>query len=60
MYCGTAHTLTFPRPQTSNVMIVSDGDKFSFQLNSDGTRLSIVYDQEDSMKCFGNAVKISS
>lgn len=60
MYCGTSHTLTFARPQTFNTMIVSDGDKFIFQLDKESTKLAITYDQEDSMRCYGNAVKISA
>ena len=60
VYCGTSHTLTFPRPTGFSTAITSDGDKFYFRLNDESTHLSINYEQEDSMRCSGNAVKLAA
>ncbi|CAF3859056.1 unnamed protein product [Rotaria sp. Silwood1] len=56
-YCGISHTLTFPKPIGFRTTITSDGDKMHFHLSNDGTHLSIDYEQEDFMRCAGNAVR---
>ncbi|CAF3384189.1 unnamed protein product, partial [Rotaria sp. Silwood2] len=56
-YCGISHTLTIPKPTTFGTTITSDGDKIHLQLSKDSTSLSIDYEQEDFMRCAGNAVR---